>query len=323
MKVSLQTAVQKAFYTNPARFVRHGINSVPNEQDGTVPLPVRISWCKPATTHLVICADEAGSQVVRRIPVSGNTAEIYNLIPGERYWWQLENGVASGEIEIAFELPRWIHLPNLTNVRDLGGWQTPTGRIAFGKLYRGSQFEPWTNQPDGSPCTEEGQRVFAQELAIKTELDLRRTGKQTLVMPGVSYVKHGYSAYAPTENAPGNDIFTDETMTATREIFELLADKANYPIYFHCQGGGDRTGVLAFLIEIALGVSYEDVVTEYELSNLSVSGERSRFSPYWEAFLARLTAFGTTLAEQVHSYLILCGITQKQLDVIAEILIDK
>ena len=39
-------------------------------------------------------------------------------------------------------------------------------------------------------------------------------------------------------------------------------------VYFHCTAGKDRTGVAGFLIMIALGMSEEDAIQEYLLSNI-------------------------------------------------------
>lgn len=48
-------------------------------------------------------------------------------------------------------------------------------------------------------------------------------------------------------------------------------------VYFHCHGGSDRTGTLAFLIEALLGVSESDLSKDYELTSfVGFSGARRR-----------------------------------------------
>ena len=42
----------------------------------------------------------------------------------------------------------------------------------------------------------------------------------------------------------------------------------------HCNEGASRTGTGAFLVEALLGVSYEDMVRDYELTNFSQSGSK-------------------------------------------------
>ena len=66
------------------------------------------------------------------------------------------------------------------------------------------------------------------------------------------------------------------TKSALKRIFELLADESNYPIYYHCNAGADRTGTLTFLINGLLGVSYEDLTRDFEVTSFSVCGKRWR-----------------------------------------------
>jgi protein-tyrosine phosphatase len=50
------------------------------------------------------------------------------------------------------------------------------------------------------------------------------------------------------------------------QLFEELL-QADQPLVFHCTAGKDRTGVAAALILLALGVSHNDVVLDYLLTN--------------------------------------------------------
>ena len=52
---------------------------------------------------------------------------------------------------------------------------------------------------------------------------------------------------------------------AYKEIFECIKRK-EFPIYFHCSAGKDRTGVLAALILNMLGVERKEIIDEYLLS---------------------------------------------------------
>ena len=113
-------------------------------------------------------------------------------------------------------------------------------------------------------------------------------------------------------------------MKIMKRNFSLFCKEDAYPIYIHCAGGGDRTGTLAFLLETAMGVSLEDALTDYEFSNLSTSGERSRFSKVFTAFLARLETFapGKSIQEQSIQYLKKCGVTAKMLAKIQSIILE-
>src|SRR5699024_12834665 len=57
---------------------------------------------------------------------------------------------------------------------------------------------------------------------------------------------------------------------AYRKMFNVLLenDKEGESVVFHCTAGKDRTGVAAFLILSALGVSEKQIVEDYLYTNL-------------------------------------------------------
>jgi len=50
------------------------------------------------------------------------------------------------------------------------------------------------------------------------------------------------------------------------DSLELIADRNNHPLVFHCSVGKDRTGVLAAMLLAAAGVIDEDIIHDYILS---------------------------------------------------------
>ena len=135
------------------------------------------------------------------------------------------------------------------------------------------------------------------------------------------YVKIPSLAYATWQN---DGIFSKEQMDHIRRIFLFFAQKNSYPLYFHCQGGGDRTGTISFLLETVLGVSQKDAEKEYEYSNLSTSGIRLRTSEVWTRFMEKLDEFapGGSIHEKVSAYLHRCGIKEETLEKIRKILLE-
>jgi len=51
------------------------------------------------------------------------------------------------------------------------------------------------------------------------------------------------------------------------EVVRLISEECNLPALIHCRAGKDRTGLVAALIQLVLGVSYEDVRAGYLRSN--------------------------------------------------------
>ena len=149
---------------------------------------------------------------------------------------------------------------------------------------------------------------------------MRGATEGTKVGPVERYEKISMSAYATWGE---HGIFTDVQQKNVRKVFDILADETAYPIYFHC-AGGDRTGTIAFLLEAMLGLDEESLVTEYELSNLSVSGERHRFTEVWTKFMEKLETYvpGGTRKEQVVAFLKTCGVTDETMNKICALLLE-
>lgn len=299
--------------------------------DRSRPAPITVRWKNPFEKEctLFLAEDEKFSKA--QSWKSKYSKKLYNLLPGKRYFLKVVCGKFVTEkvsFETALHLPRFICVPGVTNVRDLGGWVCEDGKkkIRFSMIYRGAQHEKWNC---ASGITKEGKRVLLQNLKLNSVLDLRwwDEGKKVLGEDVKNYVKLPVLAYAtwhgPTKESLG--IFSSEQKKHVRQIFEFLSKKSSYPVYFHCQGGGDRTGTIAFLLEVVLGIKKEIAEKEYELSNLSNSGIRLRSSEVWTLFMEKLETYapGKGILEQVTAYLYECGVTEKTLEKIRENLLEE
>ena len=60
-------------------------------------------------------------------------------------------------------------------------------------------------------------------------------------------------------------------------MFLAFADSKEKPVYFHCWGGADRTGTVGFLLGGLLGMSYTDLIIDYELTSFSCN-----YRPHWK-----------------------------------------
>lgn len=226
------------------------------------------------------------------------------------YFWRVD-GSQPRQFRTAALHPRFIRLEGALNVRDIGG-----NLIRQGLVYRGSAIDA----PFG--ITEAGSREFREHLGIKTELELRMDGDPgPSAVPGVRKITIPYRPYL--------EVFEPRHKDGLRQIFALLAREEIYPIYIHCMGGADRTGMIALFLRALLGESDDDIHLDYELTALSTyaagakegaDGFRSRFAPYYRAFLEQLASYGQPLAVAVPAFLRSCGIPQDQLDTIRQIL---
>lgn len=107
---------------------------------------------------------------------------------------------------------------------------------------------------------------------MKTELDIRYSSgssdysKSEHPVSGVDYVNLGMGQYDSI--IPQSKKYYATSHANFKKTFELLAKKESYPLAFHCTAGADRTGTLAYLVNGLLGVSYEDLCKDFELTSI-------------------------------------------------------
>ena len=220
--------------------------------------------------------------------------DLYNLLPGTTYYWKVKGTYSGDESAVGTftteeSKVRTIYVDGVSNARDLGGYETTTGKVNYGLLYRGGKLNGTTS---GEAITEEGKSEMLDSLKIKTEIDLRSTGDdggqtENAIGGSVNYIKIplgqyanilDYETWSSLDKSEKSGNFDANNKNAIKQIFELLADKNNYPIYFHCNAGADRTGTLALLINGLLGVDEQSLIKDYELTTISRYGKRLRSS---------------------------------------------
>ncbi len=211
------------------------------------------------------------------------------FLPGRTYYWKVENSetgdlVKEDQFTVKDAPVRYITTSTVSNMRDMGGWKTKSGKaIKYEMLYRGGI----TNLGGGNNFNEKDVVLFRDTLGIKTEIDLRTPnaddGGQTVSILGenASYYKtpiHGYCNIIPGfhQSSPVERSYSSDITRSIRQIFRLLADESNYPVYIHCNAGADRTGTIAYLIGGVLGMSYEDLTRDFEITSFSQAGRRWR-----------------------------------------------
>ena len=96
---------------------------------------------------------------------------------------------------------------------------------------------------------------YLRKSGIKTVINLRMENDEEAVVKalGMNYV------HIPVTIKPWSKI----PEAAIRRYFEVVNDAANYPIFFHCRRGADRTGAMAGFYRIAVqGWEPEKVYSE-------------------------------------------------------------
>lgn len=252
-------------------------------------------------------------------------AEMLRLHIATRYYWKViarRSGQRVAEsatwgFTTHSAPPRWIRVPGTTNVRDIGGWPLPDNRIVRqGAVYRGSELNGHIH------ITDEGERVLVHDLGIRTDLDLRGNTEEAtpeLDQNVVQWIHIPIVSY--------HSLLEQENQESLHQVLRVFAEASNYPILLHCWGGADRTGTIVFLLNALFGVSRANLIHDYELTSLSIWGERSR--SYWK-FNRLMDAFAPSgegtdrFAEQVAAYLLSIGLTQEIIEAIrTQLVVDR
>lgn len=184
------------------------------------------------------------------------------------------------------------HVPEIRgrNFRDLGGYTTSDGaRVKPGQLFRSGYLTDLSS----------AQKMSLQDLGIARVCDFRsaaeRLDKPDPDLPGWQQIdgcQGGNSAdsFAAlsklAERARAGEAVDwrgliissyakmgQHYAPAFRALFDSLVENPQEPVLFHCTAGKDRTGIAAALVLLALGVTEEQVVADYTMSEMDpVSG---------------------------------------------------
>lgn len=314
-KVQIQTSVQKEFLKKSNQTNKNDIDWLnlknSGNEDRTFPKKVTLKWSATTEKSIVELSESADFENCRRYETNKNELEIENLLLGHKYFWRVNNSDVSffTTEDIA---PRWMRVDGLSNIRDIGGWKTESGkRIKQGLIYRGSEMNKHHN------ISRDGIEKIRSDIKIKTDLDIRGVEEC-----GINKSPAGDDVeFCLIPCAAYKEFIFDEHKPTTKKLFETFANEQKYPIYFHCWGGADRTGTVAFLLGCVLDVPYEDLLTDYELTSLSIWGDRSRDSDLWQSLLTELDKYGNdtdSYKKKAINYLLSCGITEQTLNKIRE-----
>ena len=215
------------------------------------------------------------------------------FLPGKTYYWFVcgnDTGKCSAVDSFkTVDTPiRYITAGNVINMRDLGGQVNSNGeRVKYELVYRGAALDEFTSHVDDTA------RGVFNYLGINSEIELRG---------GMNHDYTGWDENNPNVNYIQGAMYQEILELSAAQVaqykstFEAMADKNNYPFYFHCSAGADRTGTFAYLLYGLLGVPYDDIRPEYELTSFSAIGVRPA-DDYHNGF-----AIDTTNSQMLEKY---------------------
>ncbi|MFJ6940758.1 tyrosine-protein phosphatase [Streptomyces sp. NPDC101132] len=173
-------------------------------------------------------------------------------------------------------MTRHLNFERLHNFRDLGGYRTADGRaVRWGRLYRADSL--------GKLAGADWERF--RELGIRTVIDLRYPWEiasrgRVPEAEGLAYVNLSieHRPYDQAEIDPEldpwrylADRYAEVALDGAAELrdaLEVIAEGED-PQVFHCASGKDRTGLLAALVLVLLGVDEDTVAADFALTELA------------------------------------------------------
>lgn len=203
-----------------------------------------------------------------------------------------------------------INAKKIRNIRDISQYYTPLGKIKENSFIRSSRIE-LTN--------DKVRNELFNKYNIKTIIDLRNQieieeGKKynipnnakyyhipVLVKSyfGISHEKKMSKVMAKEckkmtkkddakeymVNMYKSIIFEKFSQEQFKKIFDLFLENQDGAFLFHCQGGKDRTGILSLFILTLLGVSKEDILDDYSMSDICNKNHNRLLTFLMHAFL--------------------------------------
>ena len=309
--------------------------------------------------YTILYGKNADLSDAKEIKTTDTKAYLKNLLVNQKYYYQVKAGTSASEIAnfTTGDYPRWIDARPMFNVRDMGGYMTSSGqRIKQGLVYRGGEINSktgWygsqrytddlgnTSARDGHIVTQTdaSKKAFREDMGMINglEIDLR-SGSETNGYPVISNVCNfaenkdiSYKMLSISSYANGMKNNTSQI----KQVFEAFAQADQHPVYYHCYGGADRTGVVGFMLGALLGMSYTDLVIDFELTSYSSNPSRNyrshlRNGPWNEwpgmvTYLKNDLGWGTTktIKQGMEDYLkSKCSVSQTTIDTIRNIMLE-
>lgn len=275
--------------------------------------PIRVEWESGYMDdeHAVVKFWSTEDQSdVREVPVKIDAndediayAELPNLYRARKYRMQV---VDDNDISNSFEFttgdyPRTITMGGVHNVRDIGGYVTSYGvRTNQGLMYRGYYIDD-KNGGHGVNYSAEVQKVQEEVMQIGYEIDLQKSSETNGRTASALNSEATPCDYICRTLVSYENFLKKDSYQNLPEVMHIMAHSDEKHTYFHCWGGADRTGMLAFFINAICGVSYTDLMEDFELTTQTNNkrchmhnSSSAHYPKFMNAFINGYTDSGVT-----------------------------
>lgn len=325
--VTIHTDAQATYLAYSGDYSTIDTNLYPDgksHQSNSLPVTVTFNYNAPSgksvSKYSIMFGKEA--DLSDGYTVDGTTTKsisFYNPYLGRNYYKLIakfsDNSTEESAIhhfDVDTTYPRNLTIGGMTNCRDMGGRVLEDGgTFKQGLVYRTSGYK----YDYSTTITDDGIKEMLQHLKVKTEVNVADGTGYNLNLSGttVKDFKMDYSG--------GSHHFSRNT-ESVRMFFELLADSRNYPVFFHCRIGTDRTGLCAILLSGLMGVSLNEIYQDYLFSNFGKIGEKRYIgsaagNDNIQNYINQiLNLSGTTFKNKVYNALLSIGLSRQTLDAV-------
>ena len=230
-------------------------------------------------------------------------AELANLYRARKYRVQVFN---DGDVSQGFEFttgdyPRTITMGGVHNVRDIGGYVTSYGvRTNQGLMYRGYYIDDKSGG-HGVNYSADVQAVQEEVMKIGYEIDLQKSSETNGRTASALNSEATPCDYKCLTLVSYDNFLKSDSYKNLPEVMHIMANSDEKHTYFHCWGGADRTGMLAFFINAICGVSYTDLMEDFELTTQTNNkrchmhnSSSAHYPKFMDAFINGYTENGVT-----------------------------
>lgn len=212
-------------------------------------------------------------------PIPQQYLSIAGNNPAHRYYYTL---LFDGRYRVK-TAARNVVIPGIENVRDMGGYPSYKHKkqVRWGMIYRSAGI----GSLDQRACDELANLRLRTIIDLRTSSEARTMDTTALRRAGIRLERIPIPVNDTDSILDGvlrHDIDNDslhrivlqmnrywatQCTRQYRQMFDLLLDRANYPLLICCASGKGRTGVASALLLSALGVDEGSITDDYALSN--------------------------------------------------------
>ena len=327
----IHTDLQKAFLSYSGNYETCPVDLYPDGKShlsDSLPITLEFDYddsSKEVDKYSVIFGQEKDLSDGYKVDgTSDKSITFYNPFLGTNYYKLIANFTDGTTDEtlirnftVESNYPRNLTIEGMTNCRDMGGRTTVDGgTIKQGLIYRTS------GKNQNGSLTDKTAEEMVNHLKVKNEINLAGdSDSYNLKLEGTTLID---KCKMDTSSTGGYNHLS-RNAEAAKNFFLTLDDEDNYPLFYHCKIGTDRTGVCSVLLAGLLGVPENDIFQDYLFSNFGKIGEKRGIGTgdshdmkkYFDDLLAMP---GESFKNKVYNTLLAIGLSRTTLDHIIDFL---